>query len=81
MARDSYFTCEAIAEEQIIVPGGTFNAIKVAVSPIGTSEVYCYEWYADGAGWIKTVVEDVFIVRGSSYEVGTWVEELVDKSF
>lgn len=75
-------TYEAIAEEEIAVPAGTFRTVKVNKKSIlfGESD-YSYLWYAEGVGMVKsyTRISDVYW-EGSS-EVVTMTEELVGKNF
>jgi hypothetical protein len=74
-------TCTAISIEDVTVPAGTFRAMKVMV---GDSSYY--EWYTDGVGLVKTLVNLVV----ATYEAGTgriitaegvYNEELTSKNF
>ena len=79
-----YYSCEAIAEEKIIVSAGTFNAIKVALNESNTTESSWYIWYADGVGMVKSYQNLVlyYFENGSFVQSpGVFVEELVSKNF
>jgi len=54
---ESILTCEAFAAEEVTVPAGTYNTVKIRLK-IGTAESdYWYEWYADGVGMVKSSAE------------------------
>lgn len=74
-------TCVAVGIEDIMVPAGAFKAMKVMV---GDSDFY--EWYAEGVGLVKTLVNLIV----ATFEAGTgrmitaegaYIGELTSKNF
>ncbi len=82
--RGSILTYEAIATEEVSVPAGTFNTVKVNLKGSGTTESEWYEWYAGGVGMVK-ISMDVFVttIEGDRIipEPGYYIEELLGKNF
>ena len=74
-------THEAIAEEEVTVPAGTFNTIKVAIRSWGNSEPDEYEWYAEGVGLVKSYTWFVAADINNDPVEGSFNEELVSKNF
>lgn len=83
--------CEAVGEEEIAVPAGTYNAVKVNVRESSTTEPLYYEWYADGIGMVKfsysyltttsTLDSEGRVVPVTSEDQGYYIEELLSKIF
>jgi hypothetical protein len=70
---------EAIGIEDVTVPAGTFRAMKVT---IGNGDFY--EWYADGVGLVKTLINLVVTTLEAGKVIvaeGTFVRELKSKNF
>lgn len=74
-------TFKAIGEEEITVPGGTFEAIKVTFTFHGNSEPYIYEWYADGVGLVKSYTLFLYADKNGQVGEGAIIEELLSKNF
>lgn len=82
--RDPVSSYEAVVREEITVPAGTFNAIKVISKGLVDWEYYA--WYADGVGLVKSYnkISNVLIARpDGSTTSATYVAtlELLSKNF
>lgn len=76
---------EAVATEEITVPAGTFQTIKISWLDDDGSDYGYYEWYADGFGMVKSnLLTYVTSIDGEGHivaEEAYWIEELASYNF
>lgn len=77
--RNARASFEAVAREEIIVPAGTFIAIKITSKSFSDTEHY--EWYADGVGLVKSFTKTLNIPLVSTVETFVSTLELLSKNF
>ena len=77
--REGLGICEAVGVEEVVVPAGTFRAMKVMV---GGSDFY--EWYADGVGLVKVQLSLLIATLEAGRFIpaeGFYVVQLTSKNF